>query len=201
MLTKRQVPPMKTNFAKVAAVIAIAAAATFVPLAAHAYPTGEEASVSSTTVTPGGTIDFAVADGTFVPGEPVTISLTGESASGASLAVLKAAVETATLGTIPAAADGSIDAGIVFPANASGVYTITATSPSVPEGVSVTITAATASGGAGGTGGSNAGGSLPATGMDSGSLLGLWVGGGALVLAGGAVAVGAAVHRQRKHAA
>lgn len=189
---------MKTNFAKVAAVITIAAAATFVPLAAHAYPTGEEASVSSTTVTPGGTIDFAVADGTFVPGEPVTISLTGESASGASLAVLKAAVETATLGTIPAAADGSIDAGIVFPANASGVYTITATSPSVPEGVSVTVTAATASGG---TGGSNAGGSLPATGMDSGSLLGLWVGGGALVLAGGAVAVGAAVHRQRKHAA
>jgi LPXTG-motif cell wall-anchored protein len=199
MLTKRQVPPMKTNFAKVAAVITIAAAATFVPLAAHAYPTGEEASVSSTNVTPGGTIDFAVADGTFVPGEPVTISLTGESASGASLAVLKAAVETATLGTIPAAADGSIDAGIVFPANASGVYTITATSPSVPEGVSVTVTAATAGGGTGG--GSNAGGSLPATGMDSGSLLGLWVGGGALVLAGGAVAVGAAVHRQRKHAA
>ena len=192
---------MKNNFAKVAAVITIAAAATFAPLAAHAYPTGEEASVSSTTVTPGGTIDFAVADGTFVPGEPVTISLTGESASGASLAVLKAAVETATLGTIPAAADGSISTGIKFPANASGVYTITATSPSVPEGVSVTITAATASGGAGGTGGSNAGGSLPATGMDSGSLLGLWVGGGALVLAGGAVAVGAAVHRQRKHAA
>ncbi|RKT35986.1 LPXTG-motif cell wall-anchored protein [Microbacterium sp. AG1240] len=194
---------MKNSFAKAAAVITLAAAATFAPLAAHAYPTGEEASVSSTTVAPGGTVEFTVADGTFDPGEPVTISLTGENASGASLAVLKTAVETAALGTVPAAADGSISTGIKFPANASGVYTITATSPSVPEGVSVTVSVAAAGAGTGGSnaGGSNAGGSLPATGMDSGSLLGLWVGGGALVLAGGAVAVGAAVHRQRKHAA
>lgn len=198
MLTKRQVPPMKNSFAKVAAVITLAAAATFVPLAAQAYPTGDEAGVSSPTVTPGGTVEFTVADDTFAPGEPVTITLTGENASGASLAAIKMAVETATLGTVTAAADGSISTGITFPANASGVYSITATSPSVPAGVSVSVSAAAAGGG---TGGSNAGGSLPATGMDSGSLLGLWVGGGALVLAGGAVAVGAAVHRQRKHAA
>ncbi|PVW03740.1 hypothetical protein DEA06_12425 [Microbacterium sp. Gd 4-13] len=189
---------MKNSFAKVAAVITLAAAATFVPLAAQAYPTGDEAGVSSPTVTPGGTVEFTVADDTFAPGEPVTITLTGENASGASLAAIKMAVETATLGTVTAAADGSISTGITFPANASGVYTITATSPSVPAGVSVSVSAAAAGGG---TGGSNAGGSLPATGMDSGSLLGLWVGGGALVLAGGAVAVGAAVHRQRKHAA
>ncbi|MFG6446355.1 hypothetical protein ACFXP7_13660 [Microbacterium sp. P06] len=186
---------MKINFAKVAAVVTLAAAATFAPLAANAYPSGDEASVSSPTVGPGGTVEFSVEASTFVPGEPVTISLTGENASAGSLAVVKSVVQTSVLDTRPAAADGSLPSvGVRLPANASGTYTITAASPSVPEGVSAAVTVVT-------SGGNGGGGGLPATGMDSGSLLGLWVGGGALVLAGGAVAVGAAVHRQRKQAA
>jgi LPXTG-motif cell wall-anchored protein len=41
-------------------------------------------------------------------------------------------------------------------------------------------------------------GTLPSTGGDSESLLGIWVGGGALVLAGATVAVAATVRRNRQ---
>ena len=49
---------------------------------------------------------------------------------------------------------------------------------------------------------SEAGGSstLPSTGGDSDSLLGIWIGGGALVLAGATIAVGASVRRGREKA-
>jgi len=50
----------------------------------------------------------------------------------------------------------------------------------------------------GATTGSGTDRSLPAAGIDNAMLLGLWVGGGALVLAGGVVAVAAAVRRNRK---
>lgn len=48
------------------------------------------------------------------------------------------------------------------------------------------------------TGSTGGGGSLPATGADNSALLGVWVGGGALVLAGGALAVAATVRRNRQ---
>lgn len=181
---------MKLTIARTAAAITLAAAATFaLPLAANAdtYPSAGDATVSAPTVAPGGTFTFSVAPGTFVPGEPVSISLTGENASGATLAVVQAVVQTQNFAPVTATTAGGLSQAIKLPANASGTYTISATSPSLPAGVSASITIAGA-------------GSLPATGVDSASLLGLWVGGGALVLAGGAVAVGAAVHRQRKMA-
>jgi len=43
-------------------------------------------------------------------------------------------------------------------------------------------------------------GSLPATGIDSSSLLGLWVGAGALILVGGTLAIATTVRRNRKQA-
>ena len=185
---------MKLQFGKAAAVVALAAAATFTPIAAHAYPSASDIAVSSPTVAPGDAVTVTTIPGTFEPGEPISISLTGENASGGSLGLVKFVVETQNLGTVTANADGSSSAVVRLPANATGSYTITKTSDSLPAGISTTVTIAAAGGG------NNAGG-LPATGMDSSSLLGLWVGGGALVLAGGAVAVGAAVHRQRKQAA
>lgn len=160
---------MKLTFTKAAAALTIAAAATFAPVAAQAvtYPPANAAAVSSPTVAPGGVVTFSVIPGVFVPGEPVTITLTGENASGGSLAFAKAVYETARLGTVPAAADGSLSQGVRLPANATGTYIITATSPSVPAGVSATVTIAAAGGGTG------PGAGLPATGLDSGSLLGL----------------------------
>ena len=77
-----------------------------------------------------------------------------------------------------------------LPSDASGNYNIAATSETS----------------AGGTGTVSVGcdrvaadpEACPATGIDSSSLLGLWVGGGALVLAGGAVALTAAARRNHK---
>lgn len=190
---------MKLKFAKAAAVISLAAAATFAPIAAHAYPSGDEVTISNTTIVAGGDVTFSVEQFTFGPGTTVNIILSGENASAGSLGVVKAAYEVATLGTVAATADGAVaPVAVTLPADASGSYVISATgvdadgNPISVSSAAITIAAA------GGTGGS---GSLPATGMDAGSLLGLWVGGGALVLAGGAVVVGAAVQRQRKQAA
>ena len=182
---------MKLRLAKAAAAVTLFTALVALPTAAHAgtYPPADAGSVSSPTVTPGGTVTFSVAEETFEPGEPVTVTLTGENAEGASLAFVKFAVQTKTLGVLEATADGALaPIDIRFPANASGPYTIAAFSPSNP-GVTAVVSIAAAGGGAGGTG------TLPATGSDSASLLGVWIGGGALLLAGGALAVITTVRR------
>ena len=189
---------MKRTFTKAAAVAALVAGAMFaVPAAASAYTPAPGGAVSDSTVAPGGTFTFLVEDDVFLPGEAVSISITGESASGASLAFVKFAVETQVLGTVTANAQGGLDgAQITLPPNATGTYTITATSPSNPVGVSATVTAVT---GGGTTPGDEDG--LPATGADSEALLALWVGGGALLLVGGGIAVASAVRRNKQHAA
>lgn len=72
---------------------------------------------------------------------------------------------------------------IVLPSSASGVYNIAAISRSSAGGTaSASITGADG---------------LPRTGGDSGQLIGVWVGGGALVLAGAVVLVALAVRRRR----
>jgi hypothetical protein len=188
---------MKRTFTKAAAVAAIVAGAMFaVPTAASAYTPSPDAGVTDSTVAPGGTFTFFVEPEAFVPGETVSISITGESASGASLAFVKFAVETQVLGTATANAEGGLDGvQISLPANASGLYTITATSPSNPAGVSATVTAV--------TGGNDNGDDddLATTGADSEALLALWVGGGALLLVGGGIAVASAVRRNKQNAA
>ncbi len=85
----------------------------------------------------------------FVPGESVVLSLIGENASAATLAlVVKTAVQTATLGRTSASTNGAAPAfDVRLPANASGNYIFTAFAPSVPGGISTTIAVAAAGGG------------------------------------------------------
>lgn len=175
---------MKLRLVKAAAATAIAAAAIFaVPAAASAYTPVPPSGV--TTVVNGVvTLPFTG----FQPNESVTFTLTGENASGATLGYVKFAVQTANLGTKAANASGAVSATVTLPSNASGVYTLVADG-ATSASVSTTITV-TASGGSTG---------LAATGSDSGALLGLWVGGGALVLAGASIAVAGTVRRQRSN--
>ena len=189
---------MKRNITKAAAVAAIVAGAMFaVPTAASAYTPAPGAEVNDSTVAPGATFVFSVEAEVFAPGEAVSISLTGENASAASLAFVKFAVQTQVLGTVDATADGGLDAvQITLPDNATGTYTITATSASNPVGVSATVTAVTG----GGTTPDDSD-DLAATGLDSEALLAVWIAGGALLLVGGGITVASVVRRNKQHAA
>lgn len=185
---------MKRTFLKATATTALVAGALFItPTIANAsYTPPETGTVSSTSVAPGGSFNFSVPAEVFAPGESVTISLTGESALGASLGFVKFAVETKSLGTVTASGSGGVaPVKITLPSNASGRYTVLATSESNPTGVTAYVAAAAATG----TDDDN----LATTGLDNAALLPIWLGGGALVLAGGGLAVAATVRRNRKH--
>lgn len=192
---------MNKSLTKAAAIAAITAGALLaVPAAASAapYTPPADGEVNDSTITPGQSFSFWVDMDVFAPGEPVSISLTGENASGATLAAVKFAVQTNTLGTRTATAAGALaPVSITLPADASGSYTILATSPSNPVGVSAVVTVAAAAGGGAG----DPGDGLAVTGLDSGATLTLWVAGGALVLAGGGLAVAGAVRRNKREAA
>jgi len=187
---------MKSSFVRFAAAAALATGvALAVPSAALAY-TDPVVAETTGSAGPNSTLGISVPAGTMTPNEPVGLSVTGESALGITTAIVKTAIETNSSLRTQADAAGSVNVALKFPATASGAYSITLVGE--VSGTAVTVAAGTPAGGAGGgtAPGSNAGG-LPATGMDSGSLLGLWVGGGALVLAGGAIAVGTTVRRGR----
>lgn len=180
---------------RITAVAALVAASAFaLPTAAQAdtiYPPSNACNVVPAVITPGATVTFNCSNGTFSPSEFVSVTVEGNT--GADVGFIKFAV-TST-GSTTSTAAGAISVPISFPSNASGNYNITAVSATSAGGAS-TVSIGAAAGG--GSGGSDGGTSLPATGIDSSSLLGLWVGGGALVLAGGAVALTAAVRRNRK---
>lgn len=168
------------------AVAVLAAGAVFAaPLAASAYPDDDAARVSDAVVEPGGTVTLTVADGTFGPNEPATITVTGENGAGVTFGMVRAAVSTATYRDATTNAQGGLDpVRLTFPSDARGAYTIAVFTASSP-GDTVTVTV----------------NGLSATGADFGPYLGLWVGGGALAVAGGAVAVATTVARRRRDAA
>ena len=176
---------------RITAVAALVAASAFaLPTAAQAdtiYPPSNACSVVPAVITPGATVTFSCSNGTFSPSE--FVSVTVEGATSVDIGFIKFAV-TSTGGTT-STAEGAVSVPISFPSNASGNYNISAVSATSAGGASTVSIGNATGGGSGGT-------SLPATGIDSSSLLGLWVGGGALVLAGGAVALTAAVRRNRK---
>lgn len=178
---------MKKVFSTTLAAVAVVAALTFgAPAAAsaNAYPPIDSAQVSTAAVDPGGSVQLTVNDGVFLPGESLTITVTGNNARGITVTsgMVKFAVETLTYSDATANSAGGLDPlTLVFPEDASGAYNIAVFSSSSP-GDTVTVTV----------------GNLPVTGASSANLLGYWVGGGALLLAGGAIAVAATVHRQRK---
>ncbi|MDQ1129336.1 cell wall protein [Microbacterium sp. SORGH_AS_0888] len=148
---------------------------------AVAYAPADSITVSSTTVDRGGSVQLGVQNGTFGSGERLTITVRGENASGVSFALVRAGVETATHTATANAAGGMNALTLTFPENASGAYTIAVFSASSP-GANVTVTI----------------GSLSVTGFDSQSLIGLWVGGGALILAGIVVLIASFVVRRRR---
>lgn len=165
---------MKHRFTKVAASVAIAAGLVFAaPAIAQAYtPTGPD-TVTVTVTAPG-----PVPVTGFQPGASVTFTLVGEGVGVGNLAAVKFAVSSTT---------------VTKTADSSGVATATVVgTPPAGASWSLSATGARASSEAGGSG------SLPSTGGDSESLLGIWVGGGALVLAGATVAVAATVRRNRQ---
>lgn len=180
---------MKHKIQGLAVAALVAASALALPAAAQAdtiYPPSNACSVVPSVVTPGATVTFSCVDGTFSPSEFVSVTVEGNT--NATVGFVKFAVTSS--GSTTSAADGAISVPITFPSNASGNYNITAASETSAGGAATVSISATGSG--------SGEGSLPATGSDSAALLGLWVGGGALVLAGGAVALTAAVRRNRK---
>ncbi|WP_154096399.1 LPXTG cell wall anchor domain-containing protein [Microbacterium testaceum] len=180
---------MKLNITKAGASLALAGALLFAaPAVAQAYvPTGPG------TVTQTVTSDGPVPVAGFQPGTPVTFTLVGVGVTGANIATANLPVSSASV-TKTADATGSATAVVTLPANPVGSYTLAA------SGARADGSPGTGGGSTGG--GTNAGGSnaLPATGMNTDSMLGIWVGGGALLLAGAAVTVVAKTRRRNESA-
>lgn len=172
--------PARSTFAVRASVaipvaVALAALTTLMlPTAATAstiYPPVGACSIEPAAITAGGTVVLECDDNTFSSNETVTITVTGENGAAATIGMVKFAITTAS-GTTTSTSTGALQrVSIVMPSDASGTYNIAAVSP-------------TSSGGTAAASITRDDGGLPGTGMDSASLLGLWVGGGALVLAG-----------------
>ncbi|WP_285026162.1 hypothetical protein [Plantibacter sp. ME-Dv--P-122b] len=172
---------------KITAVFALALAGLFVaPLAANAsYVPGADIVVTGN-VAPGGTFDVTFTDGAFQPNEDVSLALTGENATGATLA----AVDTKTL-VKTASATGSVVLTVTLPTNATGTYTVTGTglSSQLIGTITVTVKAAAAGGGAGN-------GGLADTGFNTPAFL-VWGAAGAVVLGAALIAVFVMIRRQR----
>lgn len=190
---------MKTSrIRKVVAGFALAVAALVaVPAAAQANgytPVPNESYTGQTVVAPGGTTTITFGAGFFTPGETVTFFLTGENAAGATLASFRTVVNNSPSINKVAGASGT-PVAVTLPANASGTYSLNASSPSKGT-VSVAISVGSA--GAGGAAAGGAGTGLATTGAAGDQLLWAWVAGGALAFVGGGVLVASAVRKQRK---
>lgn len=178
---------MRNRLTHLLAAAALAAAAVFaVPAAAQAssiYPPSDACQVSPSATTPGSTVVFSCAEGTFGADEAVKITITGENGAGATFGFVRFAVTTGAYDTTSGAAGELAGTRITLASDASGIYNIAAVSASSAGGTaSVTVSAS--------------GDGLPSTGGDS-QALGLWAGGALLLVAGGAIAVTAAVRRRR----
>lgn len=195
-LTTTERSTMKHKISKAAAALAVAIAAVFAaPAVASAY-TPTPAGPETITITPGGTVPVQFTG--FEPGEQVTFTLTGEGVGPDNLAFVSFAV-TSTSVTKDASEDGAATATVTLPDDATGTYTLAAVGSESGAAEPVTIALAAPAGGDGGTDDGSAGGpALGDTGFDGDALLGLWVGGGVLVLAGASIAVATSVRRTRR---
>lgn len=190
---------MKLNFAKVGATTALAGALLLAaPIAAQAQTYAPSApGTQSREITEDGPQGFAG----YLPGSPVSFTLTGVGVTGSNIATAGLAVTSASV-TKFADAAGSATAVITLPEPQVGTYLLTAAgtaSDGSPTTSTNVVGGGTSVGGTTNAGGSAGGSdSLAVTGMDANSLLGFWVGGGALVLAGATVAVAATARRNRR---
>ncbi|MCJ1706819.1 hypothetical protein [Microbacterium sp. VKM Ac-2923] len=189
---------MKLTLAKAGASLALAGALLVAtPVVAQAYvPTAPGS--QTITVTEDGSYGFAG----YEAGSQVTFTLVGVGVTGANIATAGQQVTAASV-TKTADASGSAAADVTLPDPQVGSYSLTASGP-LASGGGASGGGASVGGGTSGGGTTNAGGSaggsdsLAVTGMDANSLLGFWVGGGALVLAGATVAVAATARRNRR---
>ena len=181
---------------KTFAAIALAVLAVFaVPAAANAagYVPEGNVTVSDSTVEPGQTVTVGFSADSFTPGESVSFTLTGENAAGATLATVKAVVNSTSI-TKTASATGAVSVAVTLPTNAVGSYTLTGTgltsgsvgtaTLSVVAADSATVVKA---------------GGLASTGYDA-PMLAIWAAAGALLLGIALVTVLTVVRRQRANA-
>jgi hypothetical protein len=164
-------------------VIAVVAASTVgVPLSAQAdadpFSSVACAAVPAA-IAPGSTITFSCADGTFSPFESVLVIVEGDAGAGMGSPELVASSTRST-------ASGAISVPITLPSDASGTYDIAAASSTSFGGDTMVISK------------SADGAAEPSLGR-GGWIVGIWLGGGLLVLAGCAIAVEASVRRNRRH--
>lgn len=178
---------MKSLRTKLAAVVIAVAAIVAAPAAANAYTPDEPAVVVNGNIVAGGTITLGAVSFDF--NTTITFTITGENAASATQAAVKTVVNTSPAFTTTTNGSGAASVGVRLPANASGTYTVAVTG--LKNGATVTETSQLVVSTGGATGG------LPATGVDSASLMGVWIGGGVLLLGGLAVTV-FAVRRQRQ---
>lgn len=177
---------------KITAVVALALAGLFVaPLAANAsYVPG--ASITATgDFTPGGTFVVDFSDGSFQPNEEVSLALTGENATGATLAVVNTQTTQKT-----ASATGAVSLTVTLPTNATGSYTVTGTGLSSGLIGTVTITVSAAGGAGAGAGADTNGDGLADTGFNTPAFV-VWAAAGAVVLGAALIAVFVMMRRQR----
>jgi hypothetical protein len=181
---------------KSVAAIALAVLAVFaVPAAANAagYVPEESITVSSSTVTPGGTVTASFSEGAFTPGESVSFTLTGENAASATLASIKAVVNSTSI-TKTATGAGAVSVAVTPPANASGSYTLTGTGLTSGSVGAVTVSVVAADSAA-----ADAAGGLASTGYDA-PMLAIWAAAGALLLGVALMVALTVVRRQRANA-
>jgi len=177
---------------KTFAAIALAVLAVFaVPAAANAagYVPEGNVTVSDSTVEPGQTVSVSFDDASFAAGESVSFTLTGENAAGATLATIKAVVNSTSI-TKTASAAGAVNVAVTLPTNASGSYTLTGTGLTSANVGTATLTAVAADSAAAANGG------LASTGYNA-PMLAIWAAAGALLLGIALVVVLTVVRRQR----
>ena len=162
---------MKSLCTKIAAVVVAVVALVAAPTAALAY-TPVPPSGTSTSIPQGGTATFLF---DFSGTGTVTYTLSGEGVGPANLAMVKAA-PTST--QVTKAVGETVT--VTLPSNATGSYELRGELGS--ETITLTINA-----------------TLATTGFDASSMLGVWIGGGVLLLGGVLVTVFAA-RRERQDA-
>lgn len=186
-------------FRKLAALVALATAALFVSAgsaSAEYTPTTESGTTSQSTVTDGGVVDFSYTGGDFLPGTPITISVsyTGSNVGGGrGSSGLLLAPRTGVVGSTTASASGNFSTTVKL--TEPGLATLTASGAARDGGTLNVVTQVrvlAAAGSSAGVGGA----ALPRTGSDIGTQL--WIGAGLLAL--GVGLVGGTVARRREHA-
>lgn len=159
------------------------------PAAAHAstiYPPVDACQSDAAGAGPGSTVSFSCDSRSFAANEAVTVTVTGENGAGATFAMVRMAVSTASE-QYRSDADGALPTvRITLPADARGVYNIAAVSASSAGGTaSAVIDTSTSTD------------PLVRAGFDGSQLMGLWIGAGALVAAGAVILIATGLRRRR----